>query len=338
MRALVVGTGSVGRRHIANLQQLGVDVRAFSYRVARGQDSPAVGCPLVMDWQQAIENVDAVVVANNAELHVPCALKAATAGKAIFVEKPLSVHLKDCAKLLQLTEQNSVKVEAGFTLRAHPNLRWMLQYLQNGSLGELHYIRASVGQFLPDWRPGTDYTSGYAASYRTGGGVILDLIHELDLVQWLGGKVSQVQAMTRQGHGLRIPTDTVAQMTFRTDAGVLAQVHLDYLRPAYRRSFEIVGTTGCLTWDYVKGEVWFEDKTTSVLMHQVPPGFERNQMFLSHMKHFIDRVSGIESEALSPLTDSISALQLALTCHWSAQTGQLQRPSQLPEDFSLPGD
>ena len=176
-------------------------------------------------------DLNAVVIANSTDLHTGVALEAARRKKGLLIEKPLSTSLAGCDELQALTEPHSLVVEMGFMLRFHPNLVWIKHYLESNSLGELTFIRASVGQWLPDWRPGTDHRVGYSAFRTTGGGVIFDLIHELDLVHWLAGTVVSVTAMTRHVGSLNIETEAIAQIGLRLKSATSAQIHLDYVRP-----------------------------------------------------------------------------------------------------------
>lgn len=251
VKVLVVGTGSVGRRHIANLLNLGVQVSSYSYR-----GTSVIGADPVTDLAAALQSdFDAVVVANKTDQHLDVAIRAAHAGKHLFIEKPVATCLAGCEELQNIVQQRSLVVEAGFMLRFHPNLLWIKQSLGEGILGDVMYLSASVGQWLPDWRPDSDYRTSYSAFRSSGGGVIFDLIHELDLVYWLAGEVAEVSAMTRYVKSLAIETEAIAQVGIRLKSGVLAQVHLDYVRPAYSRRLEIVGTRGVLSWDYMTNKV-----------------------------------------------------------------------------------
>lgn len=338
MKVLVVGTGSIGKRHISNLMHLGAEVSAFSYRAVEGSSNSALtGVRLVKNLLEALQDdFDAIVVANRTDQRLAVALEAARHKKALFIEKPLSVSLARCYALKELTETYTLVVESGFMLRFHPNLVWIKQYLEEGSLGELMHLRASVGQWLPDWRPGTDHRAGYGAFRKTGGGVIFDLIHELDLVNWLGGTVTDVTAMTRYVECLGIETEAIAQIGLRLESGALAQVHLDYVRPGYGRSLEIVGTLGVLLWDYTAGTVSLSraDGSTEIV-HSVPSDFDRNTMFLEHMNHFLSRLSSPELMAASSLDDGIHALRIALACHRSANERCCIRPANIEDHFSL---
>lgn len=330
MKILVVGTGSIGKRHIANLLALGAEVSAYSYRqnVAPELD-PRVR--RVLDLAGALRSdIDGVVVANRTDQHMDVALQAARQRKHLFLEKPLAVSLDHSDELMRLVREHGLAVEAGFMLRFHPNLQWIQQYLQGGELGEVMHLRASVGQWLPDWRPGTDHRQGYGAFRATGGGVIFDLIHELDLVNWLVGPVADVNAMTRTVACLEIETEAIAQIGLRMASGVLVQVHLDYVRPGYGRDMEVVGRHGVLIWDYVKGTVWLERAGSArSVVHQVPDGFERNTMFRQHMAHFLQRIAQPALPAASPLPDAIDVLRLALASHVSSDERRNVRPQEL---------
>lgn len=323
---LVVGTGSVGRRHISNLLGLGARVLAYSYRTAEGLTPGQAQAPAtlpaeverVSDWSLALPRVQAVVVANRTDQHLAVATAAAKAGRALFIEKPLGIGMEGVADLQRLVAAQGLVVEAGFMLRTHPNLSWMRQALAQGCIGEVFHARAAVGQWLPDWRPGTDHRQGYGAFRATGGGVIFDLVHELDLVQWLLSPAVDVVALCRQVPALDIETEAVAQIGLRLSDAALAQVHLDYVRPGYGRHFEVVGRTGVLSWDYVQGTVTLERASGERQeVHRLPADFQRNDMFLRHMAHFLERVQGSGALPISPLDEAVSVLQVALAAHRS---------------------
>jgi predicted dehydrogenase len=319
MRLLVIGTGSIGKRHISNLLDLGAEVQYFSYRPdtqpidARAKRISSIEAALG-------SNIDAVVVANRTDQHVPVALEAARRGIHLFVEKPLSGSLVGVEELISTVKLRGLVVEAGFMMRAHPNLCWIRKQLGLGIIGDIWHMRAAVGQWLPDWRRDTDYRQSYSASRLQGGGVTLDLIHELDLVQWLLGPVIEVTAMMRKVKALEIETEAIAQIGLQLASGALAQVHLDYLRPGYGREMELVGSSGVLRWDYTRGVVTLEQVGHPLQeVHHVPDDFARNHLFLSHMRHFLNCVHSKTLRPISPIIDSADVLKVALAAHRSAE-------------------
>lgn len=332
MRVLVAGTGSVGRRHIANLCRLGCEVVAYSYRGRVPEiEGVSTSISVVTDMEEGWgSKPDALVVANSTEQHLEVALEAARQGIHLYIEKPLSISLEGVRELTDLVQAKELVVEAGFMLRFHPNLVWMKDFLASGQLGELMYLRAAVGQWLPDWRPGTDYRLGYSADPGKGGGVIFDLVHELDLVNWLGGRVVDVSAMARDTRLLEIQSEAIAQIGLRLESKALAQVHLDYVRPGYGRTLEIVGHRGVLHCDYSQGTVTLGESDGSVrVVHSCPSGFDRNAMFLMAMAHFLRRISDSSVPPASSLTDGIESLRVALACYRSVSERRNIRPDEI---------
>lgn len=339
-RVLVVGTGSIGRRHVRNLVAMGMDVCAYRYRMSSMPAEPLpTGVSLLAELDdESLSAFDAVVVANRTDLHLPVALKAARCGAALFIEKPLAVSLSNTAELLAIVDRRQLVVEAGFMLRLHPNLQWIKRFLLEDGLGPLHYMRACVGQFLPDWRAGTDHRSGYSARRAWGGGVIFDLVHELDLVGWLGGEVEEVVAMVRHVPSLEIETEAIAQVGLRLGGGLLAQVHLDYVRPDFSRTLEVVGSKGSLVWDYRKGHVVLTASASGpAVVHRVPAEFDRNDMFCAHMGHFVERVKGSGAQPVSSLEEATETLRVALACHAAAHERRSVRPSDVDVDYQVQG-
>lgn len=321
MHILVVGTGSIGQRHIKNLLEMGVQVSAFSYRQSTSLPHHLQEKVFLYDDLQVALNsgVDAVVIANSTDKHIEVALKAAELCKHLYIEKPISNSLFELDRLNHLIATKALVVECGFMLRFHPNLQWIREKLTSVELGEIMYVRACVGQWLPDWRPGSDYRQGYGAFKAKGGGVIFDLIHELDLVYWLAGPINDVSAMTRNVTCLEIETEAIAQIGLRLASGALAQIHLDYVRPSYERSMEIVCLNGVLSWDYTKGIVYHLEKGKQpFLAHKTSDHFDRNSMFKSHMGHFLDRIQMPNIKAASSFDDAVEVLRVALASHLSA--------------------
>ena len=332
---LVVGTGSVGSRHIRNLQTLGVDVRAYRYQDELRGDLAAHHPGLIIhtDLDQALDSdVDAVVVANRTDQHMHVALRAAQAGKHLFIEKPLSHDYLGSKELLALVHNQGLQVEIGFMLRRHPNLMWIEQALGSGAIGEVYTARSTVGQYLPDWRPDRDYRETYSAIKEWGGGVILDLTHELDYLVWWFGRVSDVAANAGRLSKLELDVEDVAQMLLKFETGVLAQVHLDYLRKRFHRSVEVVGSEGTLRWEYDAGSVHLLTQEAEMLVHQVPANFDRNDMFLDHMRSFLGRISGTgRDEGVSNLEDGVHVMEIVLAAHRSHELRSFISPVQISE-------
>lgn len=337
MKILVIGTGSIGSRHITNLQSLGHEVHVFSERWVAGSVHrlPDGARPIgSLDGLQGA-GFEAAVIANRTDQHIDSAMRALQFCNALYIEKPLGANLAGVDGLqAQCSAQNSV-VEMGFMMRFHPNLLWMKNYLQSDELGEVMHIRASVGQWLPDWRPLTDHRQGFGAFYRYGGGVTMELVHEIDLVNWMLGPAVDVCAMQRAVAQLEIETEAIAEISMQLESGLLAQVHLDYVRPGYGRTLEIIGTKGVMNWDFGSARVTITQGDGQVIPVHQALNFERNMMFLDSMQHFLRRV---EQPSLAPacsLAEGVHALRVALASHQSARERRFVRPQDVVPQFVL---
>jgi predicted dehydrogenase len=133
---------------------------------------------------------------------------------------------------------------------------------------------------------------------------------------------------------LEIETESVAQLGFRLKSGILAQVHLDYLRPCYGRSTEIVGERGVVTWDYTNGTVTLERRGAPPrVVHKVPEGFQRNDMYVSEAKHFLDSIAGKNAGLAANLKAAEHALRVAFAAHISSEQRRFVAPDEVDDDW-----
>ncbi len=323
MKFLVVGCGSIGKRHLRNLRALGYD--DILVLRSRRKDVDVIerefGAVSFFDLDQALaEKPDIVIIANPTHLHVPVALAAARSGAHLFIEKPLSLSLDGVAELLALIKQNSLQAMVAYPLRFHPGLRKMRSLLQEGAIGKPLYVHAEVGSYLPDWRPGSDYRQLYSAHADQGGGVILDLSHELDYLFWLFGAPRRLSAHAQRTGALEIHAEDSADILMETADGLNIALHLDYLQRPPVRQCKVVGAEGTLVWDYMSGEVRAYQAASDEWVQFNFDG-ERNEMYIAELRHFIAAVEN-DSKLLIPLEQGVRVLQICLTAKKSAQAGR----------------
>jgi predicted dehydrogenase len=337
MKILVIGTGSIGRRHMANLQSLGHEVHAYSERLNAGAAHVLPEGVVVVPSLDITDELgfDAAVIANRTDQHLSSANRALKFCNALYIEKPLSANLSGLENFERLILKRGSVVEMGFMMRYHPNLQWIKTHLQSGQFGEVMHVRASVGQWLPDWRPGTDHRLGFGAFYRHGGGVTMELIHEIDLVNWLLGEAVDVCAMQRPLAQLEIETEAIAEISMRLASGILAQVHLDYVRPGYGRTLEILCSKGVLTWDYSTSRVVVSAINGQQTVVHEATDFERNMMFINAMAYFLRRVGQPSLATAASLKEGIQSLRVALASHLSSRERRFIRPSDVSAEFIL---
>jgi predicted dehydrogenase len=316
----VVGTGSVGRRHVANLLALGAHPIACS-RTAGREFLLSDGTKILAsnDCDGAIRIADAVVVATPTDEHMALAFQVLAAGKPLFIEKPISHSVEGLAELRRASQ--NVIVEVGCQLRAHPALRALKNMLATQADGPVLAFRGCVGQRLDQWRPGSDYRTSYSADRERGGGALFDLVHEIDLSIWLCGAVKGVFAKLSQVSDLELKADDLANLILETSGGACGNLQLDMVSPSYRRTFEVVCQHASYDWNYVEGLLRRNTEKDSEVFYQLPEGFDRNILFLSHMRHFLARISGAVRDPMCSLEDGIANLLVLVAARESARTG-----------------
>lgn len=240
-RALVVGCGSIGVRHARLLTELGCNVAVVSQR----EVSVAI---VYHDLSQALdlENPEYVVIANVTSQHYDALLMLAKLGYAgtVLVEKPIFSQSQD---LLSLPFK---KTFVGYNLRFHPIIARLKELLEEERILS---VSAYVGQYLPEWRPTTDYRTSYSASAEQGGGVLRDLSHELDYLTWLLGGWERVSALGGHFSPLEITSDDVFALMLVTPTCPVVTLQVNYLDRKTRRFIIINTAKHTIEADLIKG-------------------------------------------------------------------------------------
>lgn len=252
MKALVLGCGSIGFRHIGHLRQLGLsDLEAVDPDpAARDRVRKRYGIRTHEQAETALERrPEIVLVCTPAATHVPLTRQALEAGAHVFVEKPLSISLEGTEALLQAAEASGRVVQVGYNLRYHPAVRAAKRLVEEGRLGKVLLAHAEFGLYLERWWPGRDYRASYMARAEESGGLLLDVSHEIDLLLWLLGPVQEVTGVTAKLSGLEIPGVDAIKAVMTMAGGCLASLHIDCLQPVYTRSFTLIGEGTGLKWD-----------------------------------------------------------------------------------------
>jgi predicted dehydrogenase len=246
-RVLVVGSGSIGRRHAANAARLASVTIVDAVPERAEETARSLGVRACGSIEEALAGKpDAVVVATPHHTHLAIAQAALAAGADVLVEKPLAASLVGVADFLEQADRLGRRVRVVCNMRFHPAIAALREALPR--VGRPLFARAQYGNFLPDKRPGADYRTLYCARAETGGGVILDAIHEIDYLVWLFGAVERVSAVAGRIGDLDIDVEDYAALALAHRSGVRSEIHLDYLQRSKRRGCEIVGTEGTLIW------------------------------------------------------------------------------------------
>lgn len=328
-RLLVVGLGSIGRRHARLVRELvpGVQVVVLRHRSCPdNNDSGVDHCVTSLD--KALQfRPQAAVIANPASEHLRVALPLAQAGVHLLVEKPISKSICGVSELIDTCRARDIVLMVGYNLRFLRSLQLLREALAAKMIGRILSVRAEMGQFLPSWRPGSDYRLGVSARAELGGGVLLELSHEIDYLRWLFGEVAWVSAVQRKQSCLDIDVEDTAHLIlgFEPQPGValiVANLNMDFVRHDTTRTCTIIGETGTLRWDAVAGTVEkFEQggNEWNTLFTQTP---QRDESYLAEWRHFLACVSEGAHPAVSGV-DGLAVLKIIEAARRSSSTGMV---------------
>ncbi len=326
MKALVVGGGSIGSRHLRNLTQLGVEELALveSDAARSGQVAAQIALTPFAELQDGLDwSPDFVVVATPTHLHAEQTLQIVRAGFPVFAEKPLSHTSEGLAEICGLVERKNLLSLVGCNMRFHPGPAQVKKLLDERRLGRILFARVHTGSYLPEWRSGSDYRSNYAARAETGGGCILDCIHEIDLARWYLGEIESVSCSAAHVSSLEIETEDVAILVCRHATGAMSEIHLDYVSRTYERGCQIVGELGSIFWDFnAKTVRWYDAASKHWTEYAQPESWEMNQMYVDEMKHFVEcRAEGRPTTL--PIPDAASLMKVVFAAKESSAQGMV---------------
>lgn len=290
---LVIGAGSVGRRHARNLAALGCRISAADPREDRraelAQELATVALHADVDAALAgAATVDAVVIASPTARHPSQARAALAAGVPVLVEKPLAATLAE-ARDLAATPGASDRLLLGYTWRWWPALRRLCDLVHDGAIGRPLGMRCVLAAHLADWHPWERYQDFFMARADLGGGALLDESHWIDLALWVLGPVRDVSADVDRVSDLEIETDDNVELVLRHEGGARSNLHLDLHGRPHERSVTVVGTDGTLRWSDAPNEVAFGRGDTWT---REPFADERNDMFVAVARDLLAMIGG----------------------------------------------
>ena len=304
---LVVGLGSIGRRHIGIINNIFPDVNIVLLRHKKCSEKEYGSLRInqcVTTLNDAIKTKpQAAIIANPATKHVEIAKYLAYNGIDILVEKPISTNSKDAEELVKICEKNNVILMVAYNLRFLPSLMHFKQYIQSNLIGKIYSIRSEIGQYLPNWRSGSDYRHGVSAKKSLGGGVLLELSHEIDYLKWIFGSITWIKSHTSKQSDLEIDVDDSASIILGFKGGknkeLVVSLNMDFIRHDVTRKCYAIGEKGTLFWNGITGEVKLFLDTDKHWMELFQSSPERDYTYTEEIKSFFNAIESCESPYIS---------------------------------------
>lgn len=311
----VIGAGSIGRRHIDNLRLLHAKTQIY-WLGATGQLPPAlrlndIQYPASLEELTALP-LDYAVVASPASSHQQHLSDLLAHNIPVLVEKPLAATLAQGLQLQKLCQASpQIPVAVAYCLRFLPALQLLKTQLAEQLIGTVLHVNCHVAQYLPDWRPGKDYRQSVSGQAALGGGVLLELSHELDYLYYLFGPLKLLHSKLQQSGLLDIDVEDQADLLLSApEAGTIC-LHLDFLQKTVQRRCVISGTEGRLEWDLVQNTiVLYQAKQQKLIFSD--ENYPKKQMYLQMLQQFELMVQNPQQPPafLASIDDAVSTLRV----------------------------
>ncbi|WP_454833089.1 Gfo/Idh/MocA family protein [Pseudomonas veronii] len=323
---LVIGSGSIAKRHIGNLKKLFASARvgciSASGRTLSAEDV-GENTQIYRSMNEALaDNPVLAIVASPAPLHLAYAVQLLDRKVPVLIEKPLCDSLERFSPHRDVLFEHKSRIEIAYNLRFMSSALKFKALLEACSVGAIRSVSVDVGQYLPDWRPASDYRKNVSARRDLGGGVLLELSHELDYLRWLFGEFDTVYCVARNTAALEIDVeDTVDALLVRSDR-LAVNVHMDFLQRAAVRTCKVIGQEGTLIWDILNNGITLHTGRDQQHVLFEDPGYDRNNMYLDQLRHFVQVAQGTVSPVID-LEDGLQTLRLIEAMKKSSATGQV---------------
>lgn len=300
----VMGTGSAGMRHLDVLKRLqGVRMLAVPIRPDRLPQLKEQGFDTAAGLEEAVRlQASRCIIATDTGRHAEDSLAALERGLNLLVEKPLATDASSARRVIRQARALGREVFVGCVLRFSDSLNTVRELCSH--VGPLHAVRIECRSYLPQWRPGRSYQQSYAARPREGG-VLLDLIHEIDYAGWLFGWPKAIQARLKNTGRLGITEEEVAELIWETASGAVVSMSLDYLTRPPQRSLTLYGALGTLEWDGITGTICLA--LAGATLKSISSAQTRDDMFLLQARAFVDAAHQRDAR-LATAEDGLRAL------------------------------
>jgi predicted dehydrogenase len=300
MKVLIIGLGSIANKHITALQNINADTQFYALRSSENANIIDGVINVFSFLEVNTINFDFAIISNPTFAHHKTITNLIPLNIPLFIEKPLFSEL-DNGELVKLIHKHAVITYVACNLRFLDCLQYVKNYIVNKKINEVNIY---CGSYLPDWRPGRDYKTTYSANKDQGGGVHIDLIHEIDYAYWLFGNPTEVSKVFSSKSSLEINAFDYANYTLGY-SDFNTSIILNYFRRDPKRTLEIVLEEETLLVDILKNKVY---RNTDIIFNSDKTIVDTYE---DQLRFFIDNVV-LGKSKLNSVDEAYQILEICL--------------------------
>ncbi|MCX5807601.1 MAG: Gfo/Idh/MocA family oxidoreductase [Proteobacteria bacterium] len=312
MKFLVIGYGSIGKRHAGNIRSSGHN--AVLLRHSRTEKNKE-GIKEYYSFDDVLaheENIDGAVICSPTSMHLHDVKLLIEENIPFLLEKPPASDLRSTVEMADIIRAKEFKrYDIAFNLRYHPVIRFLKDFIP--TIGSIYAANIYVGYYLPYWRPDADYRETSSAKKELGGGVHIELAHDIEYALWFLGFPESLTGYVNRVSSLDISTDDMCSAILKYKSGAVAEIHLDYLSHKYLRGGRIIAEKGTVEWEWdgKGGRVAYfsKEKRLSEDVFVVQPGYDFNSTYLEELENFIGIIKGT-NRSMVDLETALSTMKV----------------------------
>ena len=305
MNVLIIGLGVIAEKHINAIRKIDNEVKIYALRSKK--NSPKKNnVKNIYDTSEINFSVDFVLISNSTHLHFEWIQKMAALKYPMIIEKPAIHTLLHSEKLIKDVKNSNVLTYVACNLRFHPCIQFLKKQISKNLVGRINEVNIYCGSYLPDWRPNKDFRKFYSANVEMGGGVHLDLFHELDYTCWIFGTPTKTSRIVKSSSSLNISASDFASYQFEYPE-FIASLTLNYFRRKQKREIEVVSDIGTVTIDLINNKVVTDE---GIVLFESPK-FTIIDTYVDQMSYFIKLLKN-KKEGMNDLVESLEILKICL--------------------------
>lgn len=308
---LIIGSGSVGRRHAINLKNLGCSISCIDSDLNRAakiiQEISGNNIYANINEALATEKFDGAVIATPSIFHKEHSLNVLENDLPILLEKPIATNIQDANSFLNLKKKTQESILLGYTWRWWPPLLEVKKLLNQNIIGKIHHVHFHMSAHLADWHPWERYQDFFMSKKELGGGALLDESHWIDLMVWLLGMPKSLIGRVDKISDLEIDSDDIVDIIFFYD-NMHVTMHLDLFARPHEKSIRFVGQDGTILWNSEPNQISIgKDSGQKWILKKFDN--DRNDMFISVAKEFLSLISNSKIPTCN-IIDGINVMKI----------------------------
>lgn len=304
MKILIVGLGSIGKKHIDAIYELYPRAIIVALRSCISDESYR-GVVNLYNLSELSFVPDFIIISNISILHEETIMQMISLKSPLFIEKPVLCNLTNATLISKLVKSNEIITYVACNMRFHPCIEYLKSYLQSSS-SKINEVNIYCGSYLPNWRANKNFKKIYSANKEMGGGVDLDLIHELDYTVWLFGFPYATTRVSTSKSSLEINSIDCARYILEYEEYTVG-ITLNYYRIDSRRSIEVLFDNDTIHIDLLtstiksmnSGEILFNSKE------------KMSDIYLKQINYFIKQFK-MNEYTMNDFDTAVDVLKIAL--------------------------